>query len=360
MLTPIESYRADLERPEFRYDRGQEMVVLKLQGLYDDIVNAGARGFLARIATRNSVPVRGLYLWGGVGRGKTYLVDMFYDCLPFKKKKRYHFHRFMSKVHESLRTLRNHRNPLSISADRLAANTRVLCFDEFTVNDIADAMILGGLLEQLMQRGVILVTTSNTRPDDLYQDGLQRDRFMPTIELIKQCTEVVGIESGTDYRLQFLDRADTYFAPLDERAQQGLEFNFRNIAADAGRSGVSLEIQGRTIPTVRHANGVIWFEFSALCGGPRSQTDYLEIARCFHTVLVANISQLSDDANDVARRLINLIDVLYDRHVNLIISAQVGPQDLYIGTALSREFKRTSSRLTEMQSKDYLARRHLA
>lgn len=360
MLTPIETYRADLERPGFRYERAQEAVVLKLQQLYDDVLNSGSRGFLTRITARGNMPVKGLYLWGGVGRGKTYLADMFYSCLPFPEKKRWHFHRFMNKVHDTLKDLRDQRDPLIITGQRLAAEIRVLVFDEFAVNDIADAMILGGLLEQLFERGVTLVLTSNTRPEDLYQDGLQRDRFLPTIDLIKQHADVVQIEHGVDYRLQFLDRAATYFVPLDERAQKGLDHNFRTIAADAGQSGDRLEVHGRDLPVVRQAGGVCWLEFSVICGGPRSQIDYMEIARCFHTVLVANIPRLDDDTIDAARRLINLVDVFYDRNVNLIVSAQAQPEKLYTGSRLAREFERTSSRLVEMQSKEYLARRHLA
>jgi len=360
MLTPIENYRADLERPGFQYDRDQESVVWRLQKLRDQLLRARGRSFLSRIAARNQQAVKGLYLWGGVGRGKTYLMDMFFNSLPFPNKKRYHFHRFMNKTHQELKGLREHREPLSLIAEHLAPGMRVLCFDEFVVNDIADAMILGGLLRALFERGVTLIATSNNHPDDLYKDGLQRDRFVPSIELLKQNTEVVELTGGTDYRLQFLDRADTFFNPLDDRAQQGLEHNFRSIAAEAGRRGIALEISGRAVPTARLAHGVAWFEFGVICGGPRSQEDYLEIARCFHSVLIANVPILSEQENDQTRRLINLVDVLYDRNVNLIVSAATEPQHLYTGTQLAQEFRRTVSRLIEMQSRDYLARRHLA
>ncbi len=358
MLTPIECYRADLERPGFHYDRAQEAVLLKLQILYDDILSDSRKGLLARMSTSGRIP--GLYIWGGVGRGKTYLVDLFYGCLPFPQKKRYHFHRFMNKIHRSLNALRNERDPLHLIADRVAPNMRVLCFDEFVVNDITDAMILGGLLKSLFEFGVTLVATSNIGPDDLYKGGLQRDLFLPTIDLIKQHTEVVEMDRGVDYRLQFLNQAEIYFHPLDDTANNGLEQNFNAIAGNKGDRNVSLEIEGREIASERHASGIVWFDFEIICGGPRSQRDYLEIARCFHSVVLANVPQLTEQDDDRARRFINLIDVLYDRNVKLIISAATEPGDLYIGSRLLDEFQRTRSRLMEMRSHNYLARPHLA
>lgn len=365
--TPIDCYQADLAKQDFQHDPAQEQTVFHLQQLYEDLTKlpAAKRGLLSWITngiTDNQPiePVRGLYLWGGVGRGKTYLMDMFFDCLPFTAKKRTHFHRFMNKTHEQLKTLREQTDPLAIVAQRFADSTRVLCFDEFIVKDIGDAMILGGLLKHLLSRNMVLVATSNIPPDELYKDGLQRDRFQTAIELIKEHTRVVHITGNVDYRLQFLDRANTYFSPLDGAAEDGLLHNFEHIAPEPGINGVTLEIEGRGIQAVRHAGDVVWFGFEVLCAGPRSQNDYLEIARCFHTVFVSNIPQLDAESDDQARRLINLVDILYDHNVKLLVSAATAPHELYIGTRMRDEFARTTSRLTEMQTHEYLAKTHIA
>ncbi len=363
-MTPIECYRVDLEREDFQYDRAQEHAIIQLQKLYEELtyVPRLRRSFLSRFATKRShgEPVKGLYLWGGVGRGKTYLADLFFDCLPFAEKKRTHFHRFMHKIHGELRTLRDQRDPLAIIGERFARSARVLCFDEFIVNDIADAMILAGLLKALFSRGVTLVATSNIPPEELYEGGLQRDRFVPAIDLIRRHADVVQVDGGTDYRLQFLDRAEIFFHPLDERAHTGLANNFEHIAPEFGHQDVTLEVDGRDIRAVRRADGVVWFDFEEICGGPRSQSDYIELSRCFHTILLSNIPRLTAEHDDQARRLINLIDVMYDRNVKLIASAAHAPEALYTGTRLGAEFRRTASRMIEMQSHDYLARKHLS
>jgi cell division protein ZapE len=366
-MTPIDCYQADLCQQDFQHDPAQEQIVFHLQQLYEDLTArpVAKRGLLSRITHRISNKelidsVRGLYLWGGVGRGKTYLMDMFFDCLPFTAKKRTHFHRFMHRTHEQLKTLREQTDPLAIVAQRFSISTRVLCFDEFVVNDIGDAMILGGLLKHLLSRKTVLVATSNIPPDELYKDGLQRDRFQPAIELIKEHTKIVHIAGDVDYRLQFLDRANTYFSPLGGTAETGLLHNFEHIAPETDIKGATLEIDGRDIQTVRHAADVVWFDFEALCAGPRSQNDYLEIARCFHTVFVSNILQLDAESDDKARRLINLVDILYDHNVKLLVSAAAAPSELYIGTRMRDEFARTASRLTEMQTHEYLAKTHIA
>jgi len=360
--TPQGIYRAQVAAGILVDDPAQADAVRHLQRLYEDLIAAprtrrGIRAWLQR--GRPLKPVTGLYLWGGVGRGKTCLVDDFYDCLPFPEKRRTHFHRFMNSTHHRLKELRDRIDPLSIVAAQMASQTRVLCFDEFVVNDIADAMILAGLLRHLFENGVTLVATSNTAPDDLYLEGLQRDRFLPAIELLKMHTRILPIDGETDYRLQFLDRAEIYFCPLDNEARTGLAHNFRNIAGGPGHTGAHLEIDGRVIPTVRLANGIAWLTFDVLCGSPRAPSDYLEIARCYHSLLLSDVPQMDDERDDEARRLINLVDVMYDRNVKLIMSAATAPEHLYVGTRLAQDFRRTRSRLAEMQSREYLARKHL-
>lgn len=361
-MTLIEAYTRDTQRADFVYDAAQEEAVSALQRVYGDLARADASqaGLLSRLFNRQRrYAVTGLYLWGGVGRGKTYLVDLFFDSLPIAEKKRIHFHRFMRKVHDQLRQHRQLQDPLSKIGTRFAQEFRVLCFDEFIVNDITDAMILGGLLRRLFENGVTLVATSNVAPDDLYKDGLQRDRFLPAIDLIRQHTVVHQIGGNTDYRLRFLDTAEIYFHPHDERAVSGLRSNFEHISSEPGRSHADLEIEGRSIASVRLANGVVWFDFGELCDGPRSQNDYLELARCFHTIIVSDIPVLARETDDHARRFINLIDILYDHNVKFMGSGRCAPHDLYQGERLRLEFNRTASRLAEMQSTNYLAKPHL-
>lgn len=363
-MSPMERYRRDLEQPEFVEDPEQTRLVEQLQQLHDALVDARdpRPGLLARLGLGGgrATPSTGLYIWGGVGRGKTYLVDLFFECLPFEAKHRTHFHRFMRKVHNELKTLRDKQDPLAIIADRFAGQYRILCFDEFVVNDITDAMILGGLLDHLFRRGVTLVATSNIAPDELYKDGLQRDRFEPAIELIKAHTRVFHMQGETDYRLRFLENAETYLVPPGPKANDVLRDSFEHVSPETGSAGELLEIEGRELETVRLADGVAWLEFEVICEGPRSQNDYIELASCFHTVLVSGIPVFDDDTNDRARRFINLVDVLYDRSVKLIASAEAMPDELYRGRRLANEFERTASRLVEMQSRHYLSQSHLA
>lgn len=296
---------------------------------------------------------------GGVGRGKTYIIDSFYDSLPFKEKQRIHFHRFMQMVHAQLRNLNEVSDPLLTVADNIASETEVLCFDEFHVSDITDAMLLSGLLKALFERGVVLVTTSNEAPDQLYWDGLQRERFLPAIELIKEYTEVVNVDSGVDYRLRFLDKAEIYHSPLDDKAMASLGINFNHIAPNEVTEGLPIEIEGRMIQTIRHADGVVWFDFDAICDGPRGPADYIEIARLFQTVLISDIPIMDEMTNDKARRFMTLIDEFYDRNVKLIVTAAAKPSGLYCGKRLSKLFLRTISRLEEMHTHDYLAKQHI-
>jgi cell division protein ZapE len=311
---------------------------------------------------------KGLYLWGSVGRGKTWLMDLFYQSLPFPERRRRHFHRFMYEVHAELRTLHNQEAPLETLAQRIAENCRVLCFDEFFVSDIADAMILGGLLEGLFNHGVTLVATSNTRPKDLYKEGLQRARFLPAIGLIEMNTEVLAMRGRVDYRLRRLTQAGTYVKSGAADTRQRLERLFAELAdgdevadrAHETASGGTIEIEGRSIPVIRQDQSIVWFSFTALCAGPRSQNDYIEIARNYQSVIVSDVPVLDSDHENEARRFIALVDELYDHHVNLIISAEAAPNELYRGERLTKQFERTVSRLTEMQSDEYLASEHIA
>ncbi len=369
---PYERYRLDLEREGFQHDPAQERAVLHLQKVYDQLMarpeSAPAKksgGLFARLAGRDkpvtaSTPaVRGLYLWGGVGRGKTYLVDTFIDALPMERKQRIHFHSFMRAVHAELKELKQQQDPLRLVARRFAEQARVICLDEFFVSDITDAMLLYGLLKELFAQGVTLITTSNLPPDDLYKDGLQRARFLPAIELLKQHLEVLNVDGGVDYRLRYLEKAEIYHYPLDERAEQILNDVFNHIAPEPGHRGGDLEIEGRFIPTLREADDIVWFNFRAICDGPRGTSDYIEIARCFHTVLISNIPVMDWQMENQARRFVNLVDEFYDRSVKLIVSAAAPPLELYTGQKLKFEFQRTVSRLQEMQSHEYLERPHV-
>ncbi len=368
--TPLERYQRDLQTAGFNYDPAQEMAVKLLQDLYERLVAARAeelapKGLFGRLkgaltAAPAKAPQTGLYFWGGVGRGKTYLMDNFYESLPFPDKMRAHFHRFMRRVHQELKELDGQKNPLQLVADRLAAEARVICFDEFFVSDITDAMILGGLIQALFERGVTLVATSNIIPDGLYKDGLQRARFLPAIDMLNRYTLVVNVDGGVDYRLRILEQAELYHHPLDAAADASLLQSFEGLVPDMVgiRANIEVEVEGRAITARYEAEDVAWFDFLALCDGPRSQNDYIELAREYHAVLIANIPRLSRETDDQARRFINLVDEFYDRNVKLVVSAAVPLMDLYAGGKLDFEFERTKSRLLEMQSRDYLARPH--
>lgn len=342
-------------------DEAQRHAVDRLQHLYDSLLESEARNsrFLHRLFGKKQHHVRGLYLWGGVGRGKSFLMDAFFSSVPLEQKKRVHFHRFMQDVHAELDTIKHHADPLVIVAQRIAQQARLICFDEFHVSDIADAMLLGRLLRELLQQGVVLVATSNHKPDELYMHGLQRSRFLPAIALLKERLDVVEIDAGIDYRLRMLERVRAYHFPLDEAAEASLIAAFSNLASGEAASHVPLEIEGRWIAALRTAPGVVWFEFQTICGAPRGQADYIEIARRFHTVLISGIPKMTPEQAAEARRFTWLVDEFYDRRVKLIVSAQVPPQELYLGGPHADEFDRTISRLTEMQTRQYLAQPHL-
>jgi cell division protein ZapE len=364
-MTPGQRYQRELSKPDFIADPAQARAVDHLDRLYHDLVGSPGRlesSLVQRLFSRKAhnpvwSPVRGLYFWGGVGRGKTFLMDTFYELLPFKEKQRTHFHRFMRQVHQQLKQLEGEKNPLQLVAANFAEQTRVLCFDEFFVADITDAMILAGLMEALFARGVVLVATSNIAPDGLYQNGLQRSRFLPAIALIEQHTDVVNVDGGVDYRLRTLERAELYHCPLGLEAERGLMQSFVALAPEPGQADQLLEIEGRHIEARWVADDVVWFEFAMLCDGPRSQNDYIELAREFQTVLLSNVPcfNLQDDR---ARRFINLVDEFYDRNVKLVLSAEAPLHELYQAGRLGFEFERTRSRLLEMQSLEYLGREH--
>jgi cell division protein ZapE len=364
VTTPFAQFERRIARGELQADAAQEPAVRELDRLYTELLAAapprGWRRRLLRLRGKTPVPTRGVYMWGGVGRGKTLLMDLFYNCLPFEDKLRQHFHRFMAGVHAGLRDVRDLANPLDAVADRLAARTRIICFDEFAVTDIADAMILGNLFAALFERGVTLTATSNIRPQDLYRDGLQRAQFLPAIALIQKHTEVLHVDGDRDYRLRVLERADVYQFPADASAQEHLREYFDAMAPDEADVDGRLDVLGRPIAYRRSADGVIWFDFEALCDGPRSQDDYIELSRCYQTVLVSGVPRFDSTLENQARRFIALIDEFYDRRVKLILSAAVPLDELYRGTRLQHDFQRTRSRLQEMQSYDYLAAAHRA
>jgi cell division protein ZapE len=364
--SPRERYGALLQQQRIVADPAQARAIDTLEQLYDRLVlRERQRSPLARLIGRwrgGQGPEPGLYLWGGVGRGKTFMVDLFFESLPFEAKLRIHFHRFMQRVHRALQRLAGTTDPLRRVADEFAAEARVLCFDEFFVSDIGDAMILGELLDALFARGVTLVATSNVAPDRLYENGLQRRRFLPAIALLQRHCRVLNVDGPIDYRLRVLERAEIYHAPLDPGADAQLARAFDDLVPERGsvQHGIALEIEGRSIPCRSCGDDVAWFEFADLCQGPRSQNDYIELARIFHAVLLSNVPILRADDEDAARRLISLVDEFYDRNVKLIVSAAAPIDRLYQGERLKFEFERTRSRLLEMQSHDYLARTHRA
>ena len=364
MTGPLHRYKAGLETGEYARDESQLQALEMLQDLYDKLCASQdkKKTFMSRLFSgkQRQQAVRGLYFWGGVGRGKTFLMDLFYEALPLEKKRRLHFHRFMREVHRGLRDLQGEANPLKKVAARFADEARVICFDEFFVSDITDAMLLAGLMDEMFHLGMTLVATSNVEPDHLYENGLQRRKFLPAIELIKTHTLVHNMDGGVDYRLRALESAEIYHYPLDEAAEVGLESAFRNLSPDEGSLNVILTIEGREIQTRRCGDGVAWFDFEMVCDGPRSQNDYIELAHLFQTVLIGKVPVFSERLEDQARRFISLVDEFYDRNVKLILSAEAGILDLYQGDRLTFEFRRTESRLQEMQSHEYLAQEHKA
>jgi cell division protein ZapE len=359
-----EAYEQYLQDHGHVRDPEQVHVVGLLADLQQRLVEASpSRTGLIRLLRSNRAAdagITGLYLWGGVGRGKTFLMDLFFETLAIDRKRRVHFHRIMQEVHQRLKVLEEIEDPLDAVARDIASEARVLCFDEFFVSDIGDAMILGRLLDGLFRRGVTLVTTSNTRPEDLYKDGLQRQRFLPAIAALEQHTQVFHMGGDTDYRLKLLRQAGTFLTPDDESARSKLQLFFGESASSQIEENHTLEVNGRSLHVQRCAKGIAWFDFIDLCDGPRSQADYIEIARWYPTVILSGVPGLDATQENQARRFIALVDEFYDRHVKLIISADRIAESLYAGKRLQFEFERTVSRLLEMQSSEYLHLPHLA
>ncbi len=361
----LEAYEKSLEREGHVRDPAQVELVSFLHELQQELQarmasRRGLGSLFGRKRSQDYGGVRGAYIWGGVGRGKTFIMDLFFDTLLVDARKRIHFHRMMHDVHHRLKSLNDIEDPLDKVAHDIARDTRVLCFDEFFVSDIGDAMILARLLDGLFRRGVTLVTTSNSPPSELYKDGLQRARFVPAIELLETYTQVLNLDGGTDYRLRLLQQAGTYLTPHDQGAEEKLRHFFEDSASSEIQSDRSLDINGRAIRTRHCAKGIAWFDFYEICDGPRSQADYIEIARWYPTVLVSGVPVFDPTRENQARRFIALVDEFYDRHVKLILSADAAIDGLYRGNRLMFEFDRTASRLIEMQSVDYLALPHLA
>jgi cell division protein ZapE len=365
-LTPGERYRDGVTGHRWESDPAQLSAVAEFDRMHAALcqpVDAGGGGLFGRLKSMLGgegprEPVKGLYLWGSVGRGKTFLMDLFVSSLSPGLALRRHYHRFMQETHAALRELGERQSPLDEVAARIAAKYRVLCLDEFLVTDIGDAMILSALLEGLFSRGVTLVTTSNTVPANLYKDGLQRARFLPAIAAIEKHCVVHDLASPRDWRLRVLSQASVYLVPPGPDAERSLTKIFTTQAQGDVEDGGTLTVNGRDIPVRRRAANVIWFDFAALCEGPRAVTDYIELARAYPTVILSGVPQFTDFTENEAKRFVLLVDEFYDRHVKLALSAAAPITELYDGTRVRAEFGRTESRLIEMQSEDYLGRSH--
>jgi len=369
---PLARYEQEIVSGQLNADDEQKAVVKVLDSSANRLERRKpwkppGKGILSRFLkskTTNATIVEGLYLWGGVGRGKTHLCDLFYAELNFDDKIRLHFHRFMQRIHADLRELGQVENPIPLVADKWAAQSRLLLLDEIHVNDITDAMLLGSLMTELFKRGVTLVTTSNLHPDDLYKDGLQRARFLPAIEQIKHHTHVLEMMGDTDYRLRLLQREAIYVVKnstdgqSEKTAFNAMSQHFNRLSGSKKDQVKSMLVSGRELPIIARSGDIVWIDFDALCNTPRSTADYIELATTFHTVLLSDVPVLNENRNDAARRLVNLIDEFYDRHVKLIVSAEALPAALYTGKRLEFEFVRAASRLMEMQTTEYLAAGH--
>ncbi|ASC80263.1 AFG1-like ATPase [Serratia marcescens] len=371
-LSPLSRYQQALDAGEYQADEVQRRAVTQLDRIYQALrqkpaANApagGLRGKLSRLLgkggdTAPQRPVQGLYMWGGVGRGKTWLMDMFFHSLPGDRKMRLHFHRFMLRVHEELTELQGRENPLEIVADGFKAETDVLCFDEFFVSDITDAMLLATLLQALFARGITLVATSNIPPDDLYRNGLQRARFLPAIDLINEYCDVMNVDAGIDYRLRTLTQAHLYLTPLSDQTREALDRMFVKLAGKAGEEAPVLQINHRPLQAIRSVDGVLAVDFHTLCEEARSQLDYIALSRLYHSVILYNVQVMGPLKENTARRFLALVDEFYERHIKLVIGAEASMFEIYQGVQLKFEFQRCLSRLQEMQSEEYLKLPHL-
>ncbi|BEO44307.1 cell division protein ZapE [Serratia marcescens] len=371
-LSPLSRYQQALDAGEYQADEVQRRAVTQLDRIYQALLQkpaasapaGGLRGKLSRLLgkggeTAPQRPVQGLYMWGGVGRGKTWLMDMFFHSLPGDRKMRLHFHRFMLRVHEELTELQGRENPLEIVADGFKAETDVLCFDEFFVSDITDAMLLATLLQALFARGITLVATSNIPPDDLYRNGLQRARFLPAIDLINEYCDVMNVDAGIDYRLRTLTQAHLYLTPLSDQTRETLDRMFVKLAGKAGEDAPLLQINHRPLQAIRSVDGVLAVDFHTLCEEARSQLDYIALSRLYHSVILYNVRVMGPLKENTARRFLALVDEFYERHIKLVIGAEASMFEIYQGVQLKFEFQRCLSRLQEMQSEEYLKLPHL-
>lgn len=354
MLSVQQAYEAALTARGYSADPSQQRAVSALDDCARQwsLFKERRSNAIKKLFNHPDIP-RGIYLYGGVGRGKSFLMDLFYESVPLKRKTRLHFHEFMREVHRELAVLKGVVNPLNVLAGQMAEKYRLICFDEFHVSDITDALILHRLLRGLFDHGVGLVTTSNYRPDELYAHGLQRERFLPAIDLLKQQLDVINVDHGIDYRNLTLSQLALYHSPLGEQAHAAMADAFERLS-EAREEDPVMTIEARQIQALRRAGGVVWFDFRTLCGGPRSQNDYLEIASQFHTVLLSDVPAMTPRMASEARRFTWLVDVLYDRRVKLVMSAQVPAEALYTEGQLAAEFVRTVSRLHEMRSAEFL------
>jgi cell division protein ZapE len=348
-------YEQSLAERGYKADDAQRKGIAALQRCQDEWANYKAKrsNALTKMLRYPDLP-KGVYMYGGVGRGKSFIMDCFYNAVPLERKTRLHFHEFMREVHRQLHELKGQQDPLEVLAKRMSRKHRLICFDEFHVADVTDAMILYKLLDAMFRNRMSIVTTSNFHPDGLYPNGLHRDRILPAIELLKSQLEVINVDSGTDYRRRTLELARLYLTPLNDQTDAEMGAIFEQLAESADEDP-ALNIEHRVLQARRRAGGVVWFDFQTLCGGPRSQNDYLELASRFHTVMLSNVPHMPVRLASEARRFTWLVDVMYDRRCKLVVSAEVPPEALYTEGPMAHEFPRTVSRLNEMQSKEYLS-----
>lgn len=358
------AYKKLLNTKQIVQDPDQKKIVSALQALQHEVHHYNSYPTLfKRFGTflfrkSSTADIKGLYIWGGIGRGKTFLMDLFFSNLHIQKKLRLHFHQFMDEVHKILKDHRNKTDPLKLVAGEFSDKAKVLCLDEFLVHDIGDAMIISGLLHELFENGTVLVATSNIIPDQLYKNGLQREKFLPTIDLLQTHTNVIRLGGEIDYRFESLQTEGVYNSPVNENSQEWLEHHFISLSPEKnGGSWGKIQIRGRTLQAIRYSAKIAWFDFKELCAGPRSTTDYIELAQRFNTILISHVPVFKNK-DDQAKRFMNLVDEFYDRNVKLILSAEAYPDSLYQGSRLSSEFRRTTSRLTEMQSLEYLEKQY--
>lgn len=354
-MTPLDYYHEQCKKGLIIEDKNQLVVMTRLQAIYHDLFNAYQKRNPLFSLLKKQKPIQGIYLWGSVGIGKTFLMDCFYHCIPFQEKQRMHFHQFMQFIHHELKVHQGKKNPLHIIAKNIAKKTKLLCFDEFFVSDIADAIILANLFSALFSQGICLIATSNTKPDELYRNGLQRALFLPAIALLKNYTHVIHIPTTIDYRLRHLQKAGVFYTPNDELAYEKMNENFNLFTENTLVSTEAIEIQGRKINVKKRSDEVIWFDFDMICHVPRSQHDYLAIAKQYKTIFISNIPSIPSHANNSISLFIKLVDILYDAKIRLIFSAEKPIHEIYQQGKMLSDYIRTCSRLTEMQTAYYVS-----